>query len=122
MVLPFKRQIAGGELPADGEGTLSGNNPVQFVPTTAKKAQGRCPMARQDLGYLPKQNPCAQCGKPIAAPESTHIARCKFSRHWKHPGAQWLFSWGFLIEGATHMRSAERRVGKECRSRWSPYL
>ena len=26
-------------------------------------------MARLDLGYLPKQNPCAQCGKPIAAPE-----------------------------------------------------
>jgi len=26
-------------------------------------------MARIDLGYLPKENPCAQCGKPIAAPE-----------------------------------------------------
>ena len=22
---------------------------------------------------------------------------------------------------ATHLRSEERRVGKECRSRWSPY-
>ena len=26
-------------------------------------------MARFDLGYLPHQNPCAQCGKPIAAPD-----------------------------------------------------
>ena len=27
----------------------------------------------------------------------------------------------FTPEGATPMRSEERRVGKECRSRWSPY-
>jgi uncharacterized OB-fold protein len=26
-------------------------------------------MARTALAYLPKQNPCAQCGKPIAMPE-----------------------------------------------------
>ena len=26
-------------------------------------------MARIDFGYLPHGNPCAQCGKPIAAPE-----------------------------------------------------
>ena len=26
-----------------------------------------------------------------------------------------------LIEGALECRSEERRVGKECRSRWSPY-
>jgi hypothetical protein len=26
-------------------------------------------MARKDLGYLPHKNPCAQCGKPIAAPD-----------------------------------------------------
>ena len=25
------------------------------------------------------------------------------------------------IETVTYMRSEERRVGKECRSRWSPY-
>jgi hypothetical protein len=22
-----------------------------------------------DLGYVPRENPCAQCGKPIAVPE-----------------------------------------------------
>ena len=26
-----------------------------------------------------------------------------------------------LINGASGIRSEERRVGKECRSRWSPY-
>jgi hypothetical protein len=26
-------------------------------------------MARPAAGYLPRQNPCAQCGKPIAAPD-----------------------------------------------------
>ena len=26
-----------------------------------------------------------------------------------------------LIDGQIYMRSEERRVGKECRSRWSPY-
>ena len=25
------------------------------------------------------------------------------------------------VTGSLHMRSEERRVGKECRSRWSPY-
>ncbi|GAC1346114.1 MAG: hypothetical protein NVSMB20_21640 [Bradyrhizobium sp.] len=26
-------------------------------------------MARIDIGYLPHENPCAQCSKPIAAPD-----------------------------------------------------
>ena len=26
-----------------------------------------------------------------------------------------------FVKGGTFMRSEERRVGKECRSRWSPY-
>jgi C4-type Zn-finger protein len=26
-------------------------------------------MARSDPGYLPRGNPCAQCGKPIASPD-----------------------------------------------------
>jgi ribosomal protein L37AE/L43A len=26
-------------------------------------------MARSALSYLPRQNPCAQCGRPIAAPD-----------------------------------------------------
>jgi len=26
-------------------------------------------MSRMDPGYLPRGNPCAQCGKPISAPD-----------------------------------------------------
>ena len=29
--------------------------------------------------------------------------------------------WRYLDHGAPGRRSEERRVGKECRSRWSPY-
>src|SRR2546430_17741272 len=34
--------------------------------------------------------------------------------HWD--GSTWT-----IIQDGTHERSEERRVGKECRSRWSPY-
>jgi ribosomal protein L37AE/L43A len=37
-------------------------------PSDTKKQKGRRAMARIDFGYLPHENPCAQCGKPIAAP------------------------------------------------------
>ena len=43
---------------------------------------------------------------------------------WLHEYRRWLgfamsvLSWGAVI---TVIRSEERRVGKECRSRWSPY-
>jgi hypothetical protein len=33
------------------------------------KTRGKRAMARMNFGYLPKGNPCAQCGKPIATPE-----------------------------------------------------
>ena len=39
-------------------------------------------------------------GKVVSSPDSTDIAR------WQRP---------------QYLRSEERRVGKECRSRWSPY-
>ena len=29
--------------------------------------------------------------------------------------------WDYLVQGQKQPRSEERRVGKECRSRWSPY-
>ena len=31
------------------------------------------------------------------------------------------FVWGMVLLVTQHWRSEERRVGKECRSRWSPY-
>jgi hypothetical protein len=45
----------------------SDNKPV---PSAFKKIKkGRRIMASMDLGSLPLGNPCAQCGKPIVAPE-----------------------------------------------------
>jgi hypothetical protein len=42
--------------------------------TTSKKESTNqdvreCVMSRSGLSSLPRQNPCAQCGKPIAMPE-----------------------------------------------------
>ncbi|MGZ3351931.1 MAG: hypothetical protein ACXU89_23640, partial [Xanthobacteraceae bacterium] len=34
-----------------------------------KEQKGERLMAKFDFGYMPRGNPCAQCGKPIAAPE-----------------------------------------------------
>jgi hypothetical protein len=88
-VLPFKRQIAGEELQTAGEGTLSGNNPVQFA--FNNKAKGRRAMARRELGYLPKQNPCAQCGKPIAAPEWIENGPRRISYLWHCRACEYRF-------------------------------
>ena len=39
-------------------------------------------MATADLGYLPQKNPCAQCGKPIAAPEWIEAGPRRISYLW----------------------------------------
>jgi hypothetical protein len=53
---------------SDGAGTgKSGIEAVPFVSTA--KQQGRCAMAKIDVRYLPRGNPCAQCSMPIAAPD-----------------------------------------------------
>src|SRR5205807_9605314 len=54
----------------------TGSKPVRFAKTTcrickSKKSKGEDAMARQALGYLPQQNPCAQCGEPIRSEEHT---------------------------------------------------
>jgi hypothetical protein len=36
---------------------------------SSQKRKGRCAMARIDFSSLPRENPCAQCGTPIAVPE-----------------------------------------------------
>jgi hypothetical protein len=46
---------------------VSDSRPVQLA--DSKKQEGDFAMAKMDPGYLPQGNPCAQCGKPIAAPE-----------------------------------------------------
>ena len=46
----------------------SDSKSVSFNYKTNQKL-GRCAMARLDSGYLPRENPCAQCGQPISRPD-----------------------------------------------------
>ena len=39
-------------------------------------------MARSDSGYLPRGNPCAQCGKPIAMPDWVESGQGRMSYLW----------------------------------------
>ena len=40
-------------------------------------------MAKSDFGDLPRGNPCAQCGKPIAAPEWIEQGPRRISYLWR---------------------------------------
>jgi hypothetical protein len=40
-------------------------------------------MARVGSGYLPRGNPCAQCGKPIAVPEWVEAGPRRMSYLWQ---------------------------------------
>ena len=46
------------------------------------------------------------------------MAKAKFERNKPHCNIGTI---GHVDHGKTTLRSEERRVGKECRSRWSPY-
>src|SRR3712207_9162490 len=84
-----------------------------------------CPYAtlfRSREFTMPKR--CPVCGEPVSRPEGEAVTRCVNARcpaqalehiiHWASKGAM-------DIDGLGEKRSEERRVGKECRSRWSPY-
>jgi hypothetical protein len=74
---PFKRLNA---LPEIGVTELS--YPTANLSNFKTKAKGRRIMARMDLGSLPLGNPCAQCGKPIAAPEWVEAGPHRASYLW----------------------------------------
>ena len=48
-------------------------------------------MARFDLGYLPHKNPCAQCGKPIAAPDWVEAGPGRVSYLWQCTACDYRF-------------------------------
>ena len=47
-----------------------------------KKDLRECAMARANLGSLPRGNPCAQCGKPIALPDWVEQGQGRISYLW----------------------------------------
>ena len=48
-------------------------------------------MAKTNFGYLPHDNPCAQCGKPIAAPEWVESGPGRISYLWQCQACDYLF-------------------------------
>ena len=57
-------------------------NPVPTKFKTKKTTTRETCMARKDFGYLPRENPCAQCGAPIAAPAWTENGPRRISYLW----------------------------------------
>jgi hypothetical protein len=55
------------------------------------KRKGRCAMARKDFGYLPHDNPCAQCGKSIAVPDWTENSARRISFLWHCKACDYRF-------------------------------
>jgi hypothetical protein len=56
-----------------------------------RRENGRRAMARIDPGYLPHGNPCAQCGKPIAAPEWVEAGPRRTSYLWQCQACNYRF-------------------------------
>jgi hypothetical protein len=48
-------------------------------------------MAKTDLGYMPRENPCAQCGTPIAAPDWIENGLRRISYLWRCPACDYRF-------------------------------
>lgn len=48
-------------------------------------------MARPNIGDPPRGNPCAQCGKPIAAPEWIEQGPRRISYLWRCPACDYRF-------------------------------
>ena len=63
-------------------GSDSKSIPVLSPDITIQKNLGVRAMARANLGYLPRGNPCAQCGKPIASPDWVEQGQDRISYLW----------------------------------------
>ena len=48
-------------------------------------------MARFDSGYLPRKNPCAQCGKPIAVTDWVEQSPGRTAYLWYCPACDYRF-------------------------------
>ena len=48
-------------------------------------------MARSNSNHLPHDNPCAQCGEPIAAPEWTENGARRISYLWRCTSCNYKF-------------------------------
>ena len=70
-------------------------------------------------GYISVKAKSAEEAIRIA---NEHIDECPLCSDETYiDGSYEIVSEPYIVETDTQMRSEERRVGKECRSRWSPY-
>ncbi len=51
----------------------------------------RTDLSRTDSGYLPRKNPCAQCGEPIAAPEWVEAGPGRIAYLWNCRACDYRF-------------------------------
>ena len=58
-------------------------------------------MARKEFGYLPHDNPCAQCGKPIAAPDWTENSARRITYLWRCRACGYRFE-AMAVYDASH--------------------
>src|SRR3712207_9566763 len=72
---------------------------------------------RQRTGLAVRDGGCLWpgCDRPPSWCEAHHI------NQWQRDQGRTDIADGVLLCKHHHLRSEERRVGKECRSRWSPY-
>jgi hypothetical protein len=73
--------------------SISGSNPVQSASTTNQNQETtrETRMARREFGYLPRENPCAQCGEPIAAPDWIENGPRRISYLWRCKACNYRF-------------------------------
>src|SRR5258708_25165337 len=62
----------------------------------------------------------APIGRPVELPCSQGLGSDRHLRHWLQPSPTAGLELA-PVTASLRPRSEERRVGKECRSRWSPY-
>ena len=118
--LPFAVLTATAALSACALGDHTGDNDVasvgQAVTLTQVSSFGSNPGALQMFKYVP-------AGLPSGAPLVIALHGCTESASSYSTQTEWgnlADRFQFAVVFA-QTRSEERRVGKECRSRWSPY-
>src|SRR2546430_12470938 len=74
-----------------------------------------CALPIYSMGPIMASNPCGEQFLHFA--NSCNLGSIDVAKFYSRENR---LDWDRLAE-VTHQRSEERRVGKECRSRWSPY-
>src|SRR2546430_17418741 len=91
-----------------------------FPYTTLFRSEAGARTGQEKAFHFPK--PCPFCGSPVELDKHGTFSRCtggaKCASQTKEILRAYARRSAMDIEG---LRSEERRVGKECRSRWSPY-